>query len=31
MPALCAVMRKLVHICYAVLMKQQEFDLNDSS
>ncbi|MDQ0431016.1 transposase [Pantoea agglomerans] len=31
MSALCAVMRKLVHICYAVLMKQQEFDPNYSS
>jgi hypothetical protein len=25
------VMRKLVHICYAVLMKQQEFDPNYSA
>lgn len=31
MSALCAVMRKLVHICYAVLMKQQEFDPNYSA
>lgn len=31
MSALCAVMRKLVHICYAVLIKQQEFDPNYSA